>query len=515
MKKYGKYETRPEGLPAKQPKVKSTLMQTYLTSLLSLVLCVSMFFGTSYAWFTSEVNNEGNEIYIGILDVGLFKQNTSEQETALIDLSEEGEKLFDNNIRWEPGYTALETIKVVNEGDLAFKYVLNFTDGSLAEGSALSIENVAENFDVWVYDHRANAGKDGVKLNPDSYAALTAENSGWVSAGSLDELLDGKSVLDGVMVTVRNKNTETPNEGTTDGVATEDTYTIALHMKEDADSAVMGQKISLNVKLVAYQKGSEADDLGNKDYDQLVATERDLREAFENGGHITLLEDIVLTEGVSVPADKTVVLDLNGHTISQEMECTESYSMINNNGTLTITGNGNLRFVDTGAGDSGTDWASYTIRNTGMLVVENGTIEHLGQQSGNMNNAIFHYSGSTIINDGTISAPYSRSVRVWHGDMTINGGDYDGQVWVQAMSDCSLTVTGGSFKPATYGNDGSSVYVTNDTHNPTVSVSGGNFATKIGCSDATKLAGCITGGVFTGDAKNNTADILFAASFEG
>ena len=73
MKKYGKYEKRPEGVPAKQPKVKSALLQTYFTSLLCMVLCVTMFFGTSYAWFTSEVSNTGNEIYIGTLDVGLFK----------------------------------------------------------------------------------------------------------------------------------------------------------------------------------------------------------------------------------------------------------------------------------------------------------------------------------------------------------------------------------------------------------------------------------------------------------
>ena len=262
MRKYGKYERMPDGTRAKQPPVKSMLLQTYFTSLLCMVLCVTMFFGTSYAWFTSEVNNTANEIYIGTLDVELEKQVGAEWK-SLSELTDgtNTTKLFDNNIRWEPGYTALETIKVVNEGDLAFKYVLSFTDGSLAEGSTLSVENVAKYFDVWVYDHRANEGKENVKLNPDSYAALTAENSGWVSAGSLDELLDGKTVLDGVM-----SDSETSaNAGTTDGVATEATYTIALHMKEDADSAVMGQKISLNVKLVAYQMAFEfeKDGLGN------------------------------------------------------------------------------------------------------------------------------------------------------------------------------------------------------------------------------------------------------------
>ena len=108
MKKYGKYEKRPEAAPVKQPKVKNMLLQTYFTSLLCLVLCVTMFMGTSYAWFTSEVNNTGNEIYIGTLDVGLFAGDNGEK-----DLSKAENKLFDSDIRWEPGYTALETIKVL------------------------------------------------------------------------------------------------------------------------------------------------------------------------------------------------------------------------------------------------------------------------------------------------------------------------------------------------------------------------------------------------------------------
>lgn len=509
MKKYGKYEKRPEGVPAKQPKVKSALLQTYLTSLLCMVLCVTMFFGTSYAWFTSEVNNTANEIYIGTLDVGLFKQNTSDQGTELIDLSEEGKKLFDSNIRWEPGYTALETIQIVNEGDLAFKYVLSFTEGAAkdAEDQEVTLADVAKHFDVWVYDYYDHGN---VAPTLTTYKAIAQENSGWVYGGSLDQLLDGKVVLEGNMLTVR-------DEATGETVATADTYTIALHMKEDADESIMGHKLSLNVKLVAYQKSSEADDLGITDYDQLVATEKDLREAFQNGGQVTLLEDIVLTEGLTVASDKTVVLDLNGHTVSQAEECTGSYAMISNKGTLTITGNGKISFKDTGTGDSSFGWGSYTIHNSGTLVVENGIIEHLGEQAAGTHciQALFQYSGSTTINGGTISTPNYRSIRLWHGDMTINGGVIDGQVWVQTQTgeSAALTINGASFSPN--GNDMSSVFLENDKNTVTFSVTAGEFETKIGATKPENLAGSISGGVFTGDAKNNTADILFAASFEG
>ena len=49
MRKYGKFERMQDGTRAKPPKVKNVLLQTYFTSLLCMVLCVSMFFGTSYA----------------------------------------------------------------------------------------------------------------------------------------------------------------------------------------------------------------------------------------------------------------------------------------------------------------------------------------------------------------------------------------------------------------------------------------------------------------------------------
>ena len=241
-----------------------------------------------------------------------------------------------------------------------------------------------------------------------------------------------------------------------------------------------------------------------------VSTAAELKAALAEGGIIVVAKDIVVEDTLEVPAGVTATLNLAGHTISQTKACTDSYAMIANNGTLTITGNGKLSFTDTGDGDPNVGWASYTIRNAGTLIVEDGTIEHLGTQTYNGNNAIFHYSGSTTIKGGNISAPYSRSLRVWNGEATIAGGTFDGQVWVQAMSNCKLTITGGSFKPATNGNDGSSVYVTNDTKDVAFSVTGGNFATKIGCSNADKLAGCITGGTFTEAAQNGTNPALFA-----
>lgn len=500
MRKYGKFEKRPTGAKTRSA-AKSALLQTYFVSLACLVLCVSMFFGTSYAWFTSEVVNEGNEIYIGTLDVGLYKQDGA-------DLSKAENKLFDGNIRWEPGYTTLETVKVVNEGNLAFKYVLGFTDGRARDDQdqEAALAKLAGCFDVWVYSYADNADTAPALT---TYQAITKEDSGWTHAGTLDQLLAGGVVLEGSIDEVADQDGEP--------VATEATYVIALHMQEDAPESVMKHRITLNVKLVAYQMTSEADELGNSDYDLLVGTEKDLRKAMQTGGNITLMRDVLLTDSVTVPAGKEVVLDLNGHSISQSVACTDTYSMICNRGNLTITGEGRVSLTDTGAGDPSFGWGSYTIRNEGILILENGTVEHLGQQAFATHciQAIFQYSGSTTINGGKVSTPSYRSIRLWHGDMTINGGEMDGQVWVQTQTgeSAALTISGGSFSPN--GNDMSSVYVGNDKNTVSFSVTGGSFATKIGAIDPDDMAGAITGGTFTDAAKQGTPGILFAPAFGG
>lgn len=489
MKKTGKYE--------RKPKAGDLLLRTYLTSMVSLILCVSMFLGTSYAWFTSEVTNTQNEIYVGTLKVGLYKGKECTAENNLA--TKEGLKLFSNQIRWEPGYTALETITVKNEGDLAFHYVMNFieaaesnneateNDGAETEATEntatekntteqVDLEAVAKMFEVYVFNHRANTYK-----TPNSYGDITAYGSGWTEIGTLAEVLDGKVVLEGNMVSVREEGQEEAviNEGTTDGLATLDTYTIALHMKESATAKVMGQRISLNVKLLAYQHSSENDVFGNPNYDKVttVTNADELREAFKNGGIISLAEDIVAENIPTLGAiydNKSVDIYLNGHditaTLAEDEKCnsTELFyvgkgckltihgddsseihvnaaqgkktsAVITNYGDVTINGTGEIALNFNGTVDAGR--AVNTISNYGTLTVNGGKISNTGVGN-QIGYGIDNYGGATLmVNGGEITvfgSSYYDGIRLFCGNqdnvVTINGGTIS-TIWAQNPSD--------------------------------------------------------------------------------
>lgn len=126
-------------------KRKNTTRNALVSSIISLLLCVSMLVGATFAWFTDEVVSGMNTITAGNLDVELLANGTKVENTT---------KLFSNVEKWEPGVVAYENLQVVNEGTLALKYqmTLNFGDENNLNGHKLSevlkvavIDKIADN----------------------------------------------------------------------------------------------------------------------------------------------------------------------------------------------------------------------------------------------------------------------------------------------------------------------------------------------------------------------------------
>ena len=110
---------------------KKQTKKALIMSVTSMVLCVAMLVGMTFAWFTDTASTAVNKIQAGNLKVELqYKNNEGNWQNA------EGQtltfKTTDNRVAdkilWEPGCTyELPELRVVNKGNLALKYKIGIT----------------------------------------------------------------------------------------------------------------------------------------------------------------------------------------------------------------------------------------------------------------------------------------------------------------------------------------------------------------------------------------------------
>ena len=101
-----------------------------LTSVLALLMCVTMLVGATFAWFTDTASTGVNKIQAGNLDVKLMYSTDMQTWKEATNQT----KLFDDNALWEPGYTQVVYLKVVNAGKLALKYQVSTNSYDLERG---------------------------------------------------------------------------------------------------------------------------------------------------------------------------------------------------------------------------------------------------------------------------------------------------------------------------------------------------------------------------------------------
>lgn len=100
-------------------KQKST-RKALLASAISLIICVTMLLGTTFAWFTDSVESGRNTIVAGNLDVELEYSTDGENWTVV----DENTSIFSEDSLWEPGHAEGVALRVSNKGTLALKYNL-------------------------------------------------------------------------------------------------------------------------------------------------------------------------------------------------------------------------------------------------------------------------------------------------------------------------------------------------------------------------------------------------------
>ena len=145
--------------------------KSLLTSVLSLVLCMAMLIGTTFAWFTDSVTSSNNKIQAGTLKIDL---ELLDKESGKWNSVKESHAPIFNYDKWEPGYTDVKVLKVENEGTLALKWVAKF----IAAGQLSELANV---IDVYV-----RPSKDAITYPATDDRAL----SGYTCVGTVAEFVN-------------------------------------------------------------------------------------------------------------------------------------------------------------------------------------------------------------------------------------------------------------------------------------------------------------------------------------
>jgi len=281
-----------------------------LCSLLSLVVCISMLVGSTFAWFTDSVTSANNKIVSGnlVLDLSVLEKDN----TTWTSVKTSKAPIF-NYTNWEPGYTEVKILKVSNLGSLALKWKATFK-------SAAPLGDLANVIDVYVMP--------GVT----AYSADRTVLDGWTKVGTLKEFANTLS-------------TTTYGQLTAKGTATaEATLGLAFKMQETAGNTYQNATLgAFDITILATQLNYESDSFDSSydigaEYDEnnstdapvfFVKTAADLKAALtptvSNDEAVVILDsDVVLADGETwTPLNleaysgnvRNIVIDGQGHTI--------------------------------------------------------------------------------------------------------------------------------------------------------------------------------------------------------
>ncbi len=111
-----------------------TTKRALLLSALSMLLCVSMLVGSTFAWFTDSVTSGKNRIVAGNLDVDMEYSVLDAEGNRSWQPVTETTSLFDEAALWEPGHTEVVYLKISNVGTLSLNYKLSVGIASEKEG---------------------------------------------------------------------------------------------------------------------------------------------------------------------------------------------------------------------------------------------------------------------------------------------------------------------------------------------------------------------------------------------
>lgn len=253
-------------------KKKST-KRALLISVLSLLVCLSMLIGSTFAWFTDSVTSAGNKIQAGNLNIDML---VMDENGVYQSVKTSQEPIFADDVLWEPGYTEWRNVKVSTTGNLALKYQMNIA--MVGESSPL-----ADVIDVYY------AASEIAKPTNRSVEGLTY-------LGTLSEIFAANAT--GALI----QDTLIPETNT------EDFATIVLKMQESAGNEYKGLSVgAFDIQILATQLTYENDSFDNQyDVDSQFPVIKTVNKEAGQAATVST-EDVEIQIPAAAPAGKYTI----------------------------------------------------------------------------------------------------------------------------------------------------------------------------------------------------------------
>ena len=234
--------------------------------------------------------------------------------------------------------------------------------------------------------------------------------------------------------------------------------------------------------------------------DSMVSDWASLQAAFNEGGDVTLGDDVIAPAGaaaLTVPSRTRITLYLNSHIIDRALtEETEKGSVIIVSGELNVYGPGTI----TGGCTSGSGGGIWVKRDGNVVLDEDVVVSgnHAKYTGGGVyvsgKNANFYMMDGTSItnnsanNGGGLAQDSTGCINMFSGSICNNtASNNGGGIWYGGGSGAALNLTGGVISGNSAGNDGGGVYSNRS-----------EFYMSTDCSITNNTAGHSGGGVFMG-----------------
>ncbi len=419
---------------------KRSTKSALLLSVLALLVSISMFVGSTYAWFADSVSSVNNIIKSGNLDITVEYKTPDMSDYAPLTADT---SVFQEEDRWEPGHTVVATLRIKNVGSLAAK--LNVATNVVKEVASTNVSDTRFKLSDYLEVYTGT-----VEVADRSLSGLTPAEFG-------KTLLSNQVLL--------------PTDGyayCTIGITLPTSVGNAANHKLDVQQPSITFGITVNATQQMHEEDSFGDDY-DKDaaYSTSVATAAELAAALEAGEEVSLSADIAVTDVIEVKDG--AVINLNGKKLDASANTSRPFSVSGDfiinaaGGEIECGAYGLVKLLDCEASVTINGGTINAATDNGSFVKPRGNSE----QSIVLNNVTYtDTSAQGFIIDGSLAR---------NCDITINGGSYTAKqgiiggsnVTVKNASinvtnvgfeaggttslmvdDCEITVAGGTYDAA-------------------------------------------------------------------